>query len=38
MVRDVIEDSGEKLRIRKFDLKQMQWAEQRREKEEQAQK
>ncbi|CAG5126855.1 unnamed protein product [Candidula unifasciata] len=36
MVRDVIEDSGEKLRIRKFDLKQMQWAEQRREREEQA--
>ncbi|XP_035825711.1 bromodomain adjacent to zinc finger domain protein 1A [Aplysia californica] len=38
MVRDTIEDSGERLRIKKYDLKQMQWAEQRREKEEQATK
>lgn len=36
MVRDMIEESGEKLRIKKFDLKQLQWAEQRREREEQA--
>ncbi|CAL1546882.1 unnamed protein product [Lymnaea stagnalis] len=36
MVRDMIEESGEKLRIKKYDLKQLQWAEQRREREEQA--
>ncbi|GFR75026.1 bromodomain adjacent to zinc finger domain protein 1A [Elysia marginata] len=36
MVRDRIEESSEKLRIKKYDLKQFQWAEQRREKEEQA--
>ncbi|GFN82816.1 bromodomain adjacent to Zinc finger domain protein 1a [Plakobranchus ocellatus] len=36
MVRDTIEDASERLRIKKYDLKQFQWAEQRREKEEQA--
>ncbi|XP_013069196.2 bromodomain adjacent to zinc finger domain protein 1A-like isoform X1 [Biomphalaria glabrata] len=36
MVRDMIEENGEKLRLKKYDLKQLQWAEQRREREEQA--
>ncbi|KAH9519019.1 Bromodomain adjacent to zinc finger domain protein 1A [Bulinus truncatus] len=36
MVRDMIEETGEKLRLKKYDLKQLQWAEQRREREEQA--
>ncbi|XP_059156185.1 bromodomain adjacent to zinc finger domain protein 1A-like isoform X2 [Physella acuta] len=36
MVRDMIEENSEKLRLKKYDLKQLQWAEQRREKEEQA--
>lgn len=31
--RDIIEDSGEKLRSLRMDLKQLQWAEQRRERE-----
>lgn len=36
MVRDMIDESSEKLRLKKYDLKQFQWAEQRREREEQA--
>lgn len=32
--RDIVEDGGEKLRSLKMDLKQLQWAEQRREREE----
>ena len=36
MVRDMVEESADKLRLKKYDLKQMQWAEQRRIKEEEA--
>lgn len=37
-VRDMVEESYDKLRLKKYDLKQMQWAEQRREREEAAAK
>lgn len=36
--RDIIEDGNEKMRHIRMDLKQMQWAEQRREREESATK
>jgi hypothetical protein len=36
--RDIIEDGNEKMRHIRMDLKQMQWAEQRREREESAAK
>ena len=36
--RDIIEDGSEKIRQLKMDLKQLQWAEQRREREEAATK
>lgn len=35
-VRDIVEDSFEKLRVKKYDLKLLQWAEVRREREDAA--
>ena len=38
MVRDIMDETAEKFRLKKYDLKQMQWAEQRRQREEEANK